>query len=203
MMTKVKICGLMEKEHVIAAVEAGADAVGFVFAPSKRRISVEQATRLASHVPNHVKKIGVFVDPTIDELLDTFQTVPLDFAQFHGNETPEFIAQTGVPSIKAFSIKEQKDIQKLSGYDVDYFLVDAPGEKYAGGSGKSFNWQHIQGFTQKEKLILAGGLHTGNVREAIQQVRPYMVDVSSGVETNGRKDEKLIRAFIRTVKEDS
>ena len=202
-MTKVKICGLMEEEHVIAAVEARVDALGFVFASSKRRVSTQQAASLASHVPSHVKKIGVFVNPTIAELLDIFHTVPLDFAQFHGNETPEFIEQAGVPSIKAFSIKGEGDLEKLTAFQSDYLLVDAPGEKYAGGSGKSFNWQLVQGIPQKEKLILAGGLHSGTVREAIQQVRPYMVDVSSGVEIDGRKDEKLIRAFIRTVKEDS
>ena len=193
----------MEEEHVVAAVEAGADAVGFVFAPSKRRISVQQAASLARLVPSNVKKIGVFVNPTIAELQEIFHTVPLDFAQFHGDETPEFIEQAGVPSIKAFSIKDESDIEKVSTYHTDYFLVDAPGEKYAGGSGKSFDWQYVQGMMQKEQLILAGGLHAGNVREAIQQVQPYMVDVSSGVERAGRKDEKLIRAFIRTVKEES
>lgn len=125
-MTKVKICGLKEIQHVKAAVQAGADAIGFVFAPSKRQVTIAQAQQLAKHVPKGVMKIGVFVNPTPEELQKAVLGVPLDYVQYHGNETPDFIAQQGYPSIKALSIHGAEDVQAATNYDVDYYLFDAP-----------------------------------------------------------------------------
>ena len=202
-MTKVKICGLTEEAHVRAAVEAGADAIGFVFAPSRREISVDDAKRLAAIIPGNVLKIGVFVNASQEALREVYQIVGLDYIQLHGEETPEFIKKVGLPTIKAFSVKEIADVHKALQYDVDYYLFDAPGIVYKGGSGIPFDWTLLQNSgIPKEKLILAGGLHTENVREATRRVQPFMVDVSSGVEKNKRKDELLIQAFMKTVRDE-
>lgn len=200
-MTKVKICGLMEKEHIRAAVDAGVDAVGFVFAPSRRRVTVEQARELASEVPSHVLKIGVFVNATQKDLLYAFREVPLDYVQYHGEETDDFIQKISLPSIKVVSVRGDEEIKKTTCFKSDYVLFDTPGIDFRGGSGKTFDWSVIEDIPIKNRLILAGGLHTGNVLQAIRQVNPYMVDVSSGVEVNRRKDTNLIREFIKTVKE--
>ena len=202
-MTQVKICGLMEKDHVQVAVDAGADAIGFVFAPSSRRVTIEEAQKLAQDIPENIMKIGVFVDPSHAELERVFQGVPLDFIQLHGEETPEFIESIGLPTIKAFSIQDAEDVREASKYKVDYYLFDAPGVVYKGGSGTTFDWALLQeSGIPPEKLILAGGLNQDNVEEAISRVHPFMVDVSSGVEQDKRKDETLIRAFVRTAKSE-
>ncbi|WP_342470391.1 phosphoribosylanthranilate isomerase [Ureibacillus sp. FSL K6-3587] len=200
-MTKVKICGLKEAVHVLCAVNAGADFVGFVFAPSKRQISIEKARELAKLVPNHVKKVGVFVNPTENEVREAFENVPLDYVQYHGNEDPAFIEQLGYPSIKAFSIRDEEDVKKAGKFNVDYYLFDAPGTDYAGGSGKVFDWSLLDQLSiPREKVILAGGLNASNVQIAIATVRPSAVDVSSGVEQNGEKNGELIQSFIQAVK---
>lgn len=200
-MTKVKICGLKEVQHVQAAVQAGADAIGFVFAPSKRQVTIEQAQQLAKHVPDGIKKIGVFVNPTPEELRSAVLTVPLDYVQYHGEESPAFIIQQGYPSIKALSVHCAEDVQAATNYDVDYYLFDAPGTDYKGGSGHTFDWTLLEaaGIPQ-HKLILAGGLKLDNIQEALSLVSPFMVDVSSGVETEGRKDIAKIAAFLQAVK---
>lgn len=198
-MTKVKICGLMEKEHVKTAIEAGADAIGFVFAASKRQITVEKAQELAKDIPPSILKIGVFVNASYDEIELAYRAVPLDLVQYHGSENPDFIRTNKYPSIKGFSVNSELDVEQAKQYCTDFFLFDAP----EAGSGLTFNWELMKGYDiPKEKIILAGGLNSDNVTEAIERVKPYMVDVSSGVEKQGRKDEQLIRAFIRTVKEE-
>lgn len=200
-MTKVKICGLKEKEHVQAAVEAGADAIGFVFAPSKRKVTISEASILAKEIPSTIWKIGVFVNPTKEELEAAYHQVPLDFIQLHGNETPEFVQNCDVPTIKAFSIQKEADVEYATQFNSSYYLFDAPGTDYHGGSGLSFDWELMKGHRiPGDKIILAGGLHERNVQEAIERVKPFMVDVSSGVEIEGRKDSELIRTFVRTVK---
>lgn len=200
-MTKVKICGLKEQQHVRAAVEAGADAIGFVFAPSKRQISIEQAHQLAKDVPEEVLKIGVFVNPSVEELRAAVEGVPLDYVQFHGEETPEFIRQQGYPAIKALSVRDKEDVCAAANYNVDYYLFDAPGTDFKGGSGHTFDWTLLEmAGIPRDKLILAGGLKAENIAEAVSLVSPYMVDVSSGVETDGIKDGAKINAFIQAVK---
>jgi phosphoribosylanthranilate isomerase len=201
-MTKVKICGLMEHEHVKAAVDAGADAIGFVFAPSSRKVTVEQAQELAKEIPKDVLKIGVFVNETPEEITRIYETVPLDYVQFHGDEDSSFICKLQLPSIKALPVKSTGDVEKASEYDVNYYLFDAPGTVYKGGSGVTFDWALLKDAEiPAEKIILAGGLNVENVKEAVGRVQPFMVDVSSGVELNKRKDSGLIREFITEVRE--
>ncbi|MFD1929628.1 phosphoribosylanthranilate isomerase [Sporosarcina siberiensis] len=202
-MTKVKVCGLMESGHVKTAVEAGVDAIGFVFAPSRRRITLDKAIELASLVPSNVLKIGVFVDATAEEIKRVYESVPLDYIQYHGNESQEFIGKIGLPSIKVLSVYSNEDIKRAEKYEVDFILFDTPGKEFKGGSGETFDWHLLEDVgVPLNKLILAGGLNPGNVSEAIQRVKPYMVDVSSGVEIDNRKDDDLIRAFVSAVKNE-
>lgn len=200
-MTKVKICGLKEIEHVETAVHAGADFIGFMFAPSKRRITVEEAVELAKAIPNTVKKVGVFVNEESATIRQIAEAVGLDYIQYHGDETPEQIQEIGLPAIKAFSIRSEEDVERAATYDVDYYLFDAPGTDFRGGSGNSFDWMLLDKVNiPLEKVILAGGLKVENVGLAITLVEPYAVDVSSGVEIDGRKDSAAITKFIETAK---
>ncbi|HWL26341.1 MAG TPA: phosphoribosylanthranilate isomerase [Ureibacillus sp.] len=196
-MVMVKICGLKEVEHVKTAVSSGASFIGFMFAPSKRQITIEHAAQLAKVVPPHVKKVGVFVNPTEQQVHEAVEKVGLDFVQYHGDETSAFIQKLGYPSIKAFSIRAYEDVEKASKYNVDYYLFDAPGTDFAGGSGHVFDWSLLDQLAiSKDRVILAGGLNSQNVHQAIEQVNPIGVDVSSGVESDGSKDSNLIRQFI-------
>lgn len=202
-MTKVKICGLMEPQHVKIAVDAGVDAIGFVFAPSKRQVTIVEAQELAKDIPPGVLKIGVFVNASRDEIEQTYREVPLDFIQFHGDESSDFIRKVGLPSIKVLSVYSDEDAKRSAHYETDYFLFDTPGTDFKGGSGMTFDWQLMKDAgVQSEKIILAGGLNADNVAQAIRTVHPYMVDVSSGVERMGRKDGNLMRAFIKAVKDE-
>ena len=127
----------------------------------------------------------------------------MDLIQLHGNEEPDFIENINFPSIKALSIRESRDVEKAKMFNTDYMLFDAPGKDFKGGSGVTFDWQLLNDLSiSPNRIILAGGLNASNIKEAINRVRPYMVDVSSGVEANGRKDEQLIREFIQTVKDE-
>lgn len=200
-MTKVKICGLQEVAHVQAAVNAGADFIGFMFAPSKRRISVEQAIELAQHIPASVKKVGVFVNETTETIQQIAAQVGLDYIQYHGDEAPEQIEQIGLPSIKAFSIQSAQDVERAAAYEVNYYLFDAPGTDFRGGSGNAFDWTLLDQMNiAQEKVILAGGLNEDNVRIASMLVEPFAVDVSSGVETDGVKDTDKMKRFIERAK---
>lgn len=200
-MTFVKICGLLELEHVNVAVQAGANFIGLVFAPSKRQITVEKAQQLAAQLPAHIKRVGVFVNADAAQIRNVFTSVPLDYVQYHGDETNEFIQAVGLPAIKAFSIREDTNFDVIATFDVDYYLMDAPGTDFRGGSGHSFDWSLLDGTSiAREKVILAGGLNCVNVRNAITQVQPFAVDVSSGVELEGRKNSTLIQQFIQEVK---
>ncbi len=197
-MVKVKICGLKEEEHVLAAVTAGATWIGFMFAPSKRQLSIDRASELARLIPSHVKKVGVFVNPTEREVREAVEKAGLDYVQYHGSETPTFIANLGYPSIKAISIRGVEDVEKASHYNVDYYLFDAPGTDYAGGSGEVFDWSLLEQLSiPKQRVILAGGLNSQNVARAIAEVQPFGVDVSSGVEKDGCKDSELIKQFLK------
>ncbi|WP_186575955.1 phosphoribosylanthranilate isomerase [Aquibacillus kalidii] len=199
---QVKICGITSVEAAKQAVASGADYIGFVFAKSKRKIDKDKAAEIASHIPTTIKKVGVFVNEELETIRDIASTVGLDYVQLHGDESPAFCKQIGYPIIKAFQIKEKGDLEKLTEYSCDYFLLDSPAGKYRGGNGEAFDWSLAKGLTDlKGKVILAGGLHVGNVRQAIAEVGPVGIDVSSGVETDGIKDLQKIAAFIEEAKQ--
>lgn len=201
-MTVVKICGLKEQQHIQAAVNNGVHFIGFVFAPSMRRVSLAEATALAAHIPAHVKKVGVFVNETKERILEIAAHVPLDYIQYHGDESNTFIQDVGLPAIKAFAIRSEQDIAHAATYDVAYYLFDAPGTDFRGGSGHTFDWSLLEvARIPKSKVILAGGLNEHNVKQAITHIQPFAVDVSSGVELDGIKDERLITRFLTIAKE--
>lgn len=197
----VKICGIRTKEAAEAAVQAGADFIGFVFADSKRNISAERAAIIAQGLPTQVKKVGVFVDEQPERMIEIAKLVSLDYLQLHGDESADIASQLPFNIIKAIPA-EPFYLNKIRGYPCDYYLIDSPSEN-RGGSGKTFNWELMEKYDlDRKKLLLAGGLTEGNVQKAIEIVHPIGVDVSSGVETNGEKDVVKIKRFIHKAKEE-
>ena len=192
-MTKVKICGLSTKEAVKTAVSAGADYIGFVFAPSKRQVTVEQAIGLAEIIPSHIRKVGVFVSPSRAELLEAVDKVGLDFVQVHGKVVDKLFENLPCGSIQAVQVDEGGHVPNSQ---ADYLLFDAP----VAGSGQTFDWAQLDTIGLTQPFFIAGGLNEDNVVKAIQHFTPYAVDVSSGVETDGQKDHEKIRRFIERVK---
>lgn len=193
-MTKVKICGLSRVEAVKTAVAAGADYIGFVFAQSHRQVSLEQAAELASFIPARVQKVGVFVSPSLAELEQAIDQVGLDLVQIHGDFDEGLLSQISVPVIRAVQMTAGADFPKTQ---ADYLLFDAP----VAGSGRTFDWNQLDSSAISQPFFIAGGLDADNVRVAIQTFSPYAVDVSSGVETDGVKDNEKIRRFIERVKD--
>ena len=192
-MTKVKICGLSTKEAVETAVSAGADYIGFVFAPSKRQVTLEKATELAKLIPAGVKKVGVFVSPSRAELLEAIEKVGLDLVQVHGQVADDFFEDLPCASIQAVQVGGDGHVPSSQ---ADYLLFDAP----VAGSGQTFDWGQLDTAELAQPFFIAGGLKEDNVAKAIQHFTPYAVDVSSGVETDGQKDQEKIRRFIERVK---
>ena len=192
-MTKVKICGLSTKEAVKTAVSAGADYIGFVFAPSKRQVTLEQAAELAKIIPTNVNKVGVFVSPSREDLLEAIEKVGLDLVQVHGQVVDKLFENLPCGSIQAVQVDERGHVPNSQ---ADYLLFDAP----VAGSGQTFDWGRLDTTELAQPFFIAGGLNEDNVARAIQHFSPFAVDVSSGVETDGRKDHEKIRRFIERVK---
>lgn len=198
-----KICGITRIEDALLAVDAGADAIGLVFyAKSPRAVTAQQARAIIAQLPPFVTTVGLFVDVSRCELNEILELVPLDLLQFHGDESPADCDGFQRPYIKALRVKPGDDIaalveryQNASGVLLDTYVPGVPG-----GTGEAFDWSLVpQGLAKP--IILAGGLHAGNVAAAIAQVRPYAVDVSGGVEAQkGIKDAEKIRAFMQAVK---
>ena len=192
-MTKVKICGLSTKGAVEAAVSAGADYIGFVFAPSKRQVTLAQAAELAKLIPSHIQKVGVFVSPSREELLEAIEKIGLDLVQIHGQVADDLFENLPCASIQAMQVDGNGHVPNSQ---ADYLLFDAP----VAGSGQTFDWGQLDTTELSQPFFIAGGLNEANVEEAIQHFTPYAVDVSSGVESNGQKDHEKIRRFIERVK---
>ncbi|MFL6556177.1 MAG: phosphoribosylanthranilate isomerase [Bacillus sp. (in: firmicutes)] len=198
---KVKICGITDVETATAAVQYGADAIGFVFAESKRRIAIEKAKEIIAYLPKEVLKVGVFVNETSAEIEKIASTVGLTHIQIHGDETAAFSESLSLPVIKAISFQGNESLETMGSFPSDYILLDSPKGKYRGGNGTVFNWSEVNlNLINRKKVILAGGLDAGNVEAAINIIRPFMVDVSSGVETDGIKDLRKIKTFIEKAK---
>lgn len=201
-MTRIKICGLTREADVDAAVAAGADAIGFVFYPkSPRYVTPQRAAELARRVPPFVDTVGLFVNETAENIAATCSAVPLNLLQFHGDETPEDCARYARPWLRAARVRPGCDLvefaRAFSG--ARGLLLDAFVEGYGGG-GHVFDWTLIPEALPGH-LILSGGLHAGNVGDAIRRVRPVAVDVSSGVEAGkGIKDHDKIAAFVAAVR---
>ena len=192
-MTKVKICGLSTVEAVETAVLAGADYIGFVFAESKRQVSLEQAQELAKRVTGKTKIVGVFVSPSLENLEQAIAQVPLDIVQIHGNFDEDQIPKISVPVIRAIQLR---DGEAQVSSQAEYLLFDAP----VAGSGQTFDWDLLKDQKIRQNFFIAGGLTVDNVRKARETFQPYALDVSSGVETDGHKDIEKIKAFIEGAK---
>uniref|UniRef100_UPI0035AF1811 phosphoribosylanthranilate isomerase n=1 Tax=Ectopseudomonas oleovorans TaxID=301 RepID=UPI0035AF1811 len=199
-----KICGITRIEDALAAVEAGADAIGLVFyGKSPRAVSIEQAAAILQALPPFVTSVGLFVDMPRDQLQQLLQRLPLDLLQFHGDESPADCEGHGRPYIKALRVRPGEDVSAaMAPYaGARGILLDTFVEGVPGGTGASFDWSLVPENAAKP-IILAGGLDAGNVATAIRQVRPYAVDVSGGVEAGkGIKDAGKIRAFVRAVRD--
>ena len=192
-MTKVKICGLSNIEAVETAVSAGADYIGFVFAPSKRQVTVEQAAELAKIIPTNVNKVGVFVSPSRADLLEAIEKVGLDLVQVHGQVADDLFEDLPCASIQAVQVDGDGHVPNSQ---ADYLLFDAP----VAGSGQTFDWGQLDTTELAQPFFIAGGLNEDDVEESIQHFSPFAVDVSSGVETDGQKDHEKIIRFIERVK---
>ena len=199
-MVKIKICGIRRLEDVKIVNKYKPDYIGFVFADSKRKVSHDLAKKLRENLDSDIIPAGVFVDSSCDEILKIFDEGTIDIAQLHGSESEEFICELKEKSngelkiIKAIEMSADVDLKEYENAHSDYLLLDS-----GKGSGKTFDWKLI-GNDLKKDFFLAGGLSSSNVKEAIDEFKPYAVDLSSSLETNGFKDENKIRKIMEVIK---
>ena len=203
MKTQVKICGLTSVAEAQAAAEAGADMIGLMFYDgSPRHVSQATAEEIARALPPFVLRVGVFINP--DEALVTraIAGCGLNLLQFHGDEESDFCTQFGLMSMKAIRVRDAESLNQLEKFHTDAFLLDAYSQAGLGGTGEKFNWDlAVEARKFGKPIFLAGGLTPENVGDAVKQVRPFAVDVSSGVESApGKKDAAKVRAFIAAVR---
>ena len=203
MSTRVKICGITSVADGLVAAEAGADMIGLMFyEQSPRYITLAQAVEISRALPPHVMRVGVFVNPSEDQVMRAISECQLGLLQFHGDEPSMFCTQFGVMSIKAIRVRDASSIEQLAHYQTDAFLLDAHSKSGLGGTGEKFNWDLAKAAEKYGKpIFLAGGLTPENVADAVRIVRPFAVDVSSGVESApGKKDPAKVAAFIKAAK---
>jgi phosphoribosylanthranilate isomerase len=203
MSTVVKICGITNVTDALAAAGSGADALGLMFYEgSPRHVTVKAAAEIAQKLPPFIIKVGVFVNAPEDAVLRAIGECGLNIVQFHGDETPEYCAQFPVMTIKAFRVRDAGSLKALEDYQTDAFLLDAHVPDKLGGTGATFNWDlALEAQKLGRPIFLAGGLTPENVADAVRRVRPYAVDVSSGVEASpGKKDNQKVAAFIKAAK---
>lgn len=202
-MIRVKICGLTSTRDVESVADAGADAVGFNFCrSSKRWVAPGDAAALARRLPAFVTRVGVFVDSPRDEIEAIASEVGLDALQLHGDESPELARSLSRRVIRAVRVRDERDLEGVEAYGAAAVLVDAYVPGQVGGTGVRCDWELAQRAARRFPLILAGGLDCENVAAAVREVRPYAVDVASGVEeVPGRKDPRKVRAFVERARQ--
>jgi phosphoribosylanthranilate isomerase len=204
-MVRIKVCGLTDPVEARRAAECGVDAIGLVFAKSPRQVDPETARRIVRAVPPLVQTVGVFVNESAERMQAIIAHCGLDLVQLHGREGPDVCEALAPRAVKAARVRRREDIEALSAYNgvARAFLLDAWSPDTHGGTGQTFDWSLIAeaGGALSEPIILAGGLNPENVAQAVQQVRPWGVDVSSGVEISpGRKDMDKVRRFVDAVR---
>ena len=201
-MVRIKICGIKNVKEAFLAVEAGADAIGFVMAESRRRVTPEEVEHICREIPPFVSKVGVFVNEDSLVVKEIAGRCGLDVLQFHGQEPPFSLKGFRQKVIKAFSLKDEESLWELEKYEeaADAFLLDTYVPGLPGGSGITFNWSLAKKLKSSKPFILAGGLNIDNILTALKQVNPYGVDVSSGVEGNDGKDPLKMKNFVRKVR---
>ena len=199
---KVKVCGMTNLKDALVAVEEGADAVGFIFyKKSPRSVTMKLVREIVLELPPFIDTVGVFVDETAEQINKIADYCNLDMVQLHGDESPTFCKRMRRRVIKAFRVKDMQSVKKLSNFQVSGFILDTFSESLHGGTGKVFDWNLALPAKKFGPVIMAGGLTPNNVRQVIQRVRPYGVDVCSGVESQpGIKDHKQIRDFLKNAK---
>jgi phosphoribosylanthranilate isomerase len=199
---KVKVCGMTSLKDALVAVEGGAVAVGFIFyKKSPRSVTMKTVREIVLELPPFVDTVGVFVDETAEQINKIADYCNLDIIQLHGDESPTFCKKIRRKVIKAFRIKDMQSVKKLSSFQVSGFLLDTFSENLHGGTGKVFDWNLALPAKKFGPVIMAGGLTPNNVQQAVRQIRPYGVDVCSGVESEpGIKDHKKVRAFLNNAK---
>jgi phosphoribosylanthranilate isomerase len=203
MKTQVKICGVTNVADALAAAEAGADMIGLNFYEgSPRHITLATALEIHRALPPFVVRVGVFVNPPEDLVMRALGDCGLSLLQFHGDETSEFCTQFGAMSLKAFRIQDASSLAALENFQADAFLLDAHSKSGLGGTGETFNWDlAVEAQKFGKPIFLAGGLTPENVADAVRQVQPFAVDVSSGVESApGKKNIAKVRTFIAAVR---
>ncbi len=201
-MVKVKICGLTCVEDALAAVEAGADALGFVFDQGRHQVTPEQAHAIIAALPPFVNIVGIFVNEDPSVVCQIADLCWLDTLQFQGDEPPDYCTSFSQRVIKGFKVKDENSLARLEEYDVAAYLLDSHVAGLSGGTGHTFNWELAWGLSTSRPIILAGGLTPANVSRALSMVRPYAVDVSSGVENeSGGKDYQKMVEFVRQAKQ--
>jgi phosphoribosylanthranilate isomerase len=200
-MTWIKICGITNLEDGLKAVSLGVDALGFVFAPSARRIKPDVAKKVILALPETLLKVGVFVNEEQKEVLRVAEYCRLNVLQFHGEESPEYCQKFLHPVFKAIRIRDSESLKEIERYHGLSLLLDTYSPVQAGGTGKSFPWEVALIAKEKRDFILSGGLNPLNVGEAIKKVKPWGVDVSSGVESSsGKKDLLKMEEFVKEVR---
>lgn len=193
----VKICGITRLEDALYAARFRADAVGFVFADSPRRITPDQARSITGRLPEKPARVGVFVDSPLEEVVEITDYCGLDLVQLHGDEDPSYCEKLGGSAVKAIPVNGSFDLGRAEEYACDTLLLDAKSGSARGGTGRSFDWKKARLLDGGRRVIVAGGLSPDNVAEAVGIARPYGVDVSSGVEVGpGIKDPVLMYRFI-------
>ena len=200
-MVKVKICGITNLEDALAAVECGADALGFVFAPSPRQVTAEVAREIAERLPPFIYRVGVFVNSDLKNVKETMASCHLDLVQLHGDESPHYCAALFPRAVKVFTSDSLPSRTGLIPYKVAAYMLDICKGTAFKGSEQKHLWQLARKLKDSGPVIMAGGLTPENVIEAIETAQPYAVDVSSGVETEpGKKDHDKLRAFLMAAK---
>ena len=201
-MTRVKICGITNIDDALAAVSFGADALGFIFhEASGRYVTPEKAGKIISALPPYISAVGVVVDKPVEDINSIVEISGVDTVQLHGNETPEFCFQLQHRTVKALRINDCVDKEDVELYPVEAILFDSYSDREYGGTGRTFRWELLAGLDISKYIILSGGLDPENVADAIRAVRPYAVDVSSGVEESpGMKNKLKMKKFIEAVK---
>lgn len=201
--TWVKFCGCTSWHDARQAVDAGADAIGMIFAPSPRRIEREAAVEIARRLPPSTTPVTVFVDPSEADVAAVLELFPRAMVQFSGAETPRFVARYGERAIKAIHVGDAPEplANRCDAYRQALLLFDSFANGLAGGTGTAFAWERIAGIAASRPVVVAGGLTPANVTACLDRARPYGVDVRTGVETGGRKDGAKMRAFVRAVRQ--
>lgn len=203
-MTWVKVCGTTNVEDALLAADAGADAIGLIFADSPRHVGPAQAGKIAAALPDEVQKVGVFVNEKPDRIRHLADKVGLDYVQLHGDEDPKVVAEvqeSGLQVIKALRVKDAESLERMEDYGADFYLLDAYSDKARGGTGKSFDWSVAKTIKGYANILVSGGLTPDNVRAAIEFFEPYGVDASSSLEdAPGTKNGEQVRRFVNAAK---